>query len=82
MKECAGCGGQCSVCIYFVKGLTKLKALTCMKIKMAILSRRLAILLYEQLIHHKINLHIVFEYSAAWLSIIFELLPGLIPFAS
>ena len=56
---------------------------------MALLSRRLillAILLYEQLLHYtQINLsqkHAVFEYSATYLSVIFELLPGLIQFAS
>ena len=51
---------------------------------MAILSRRLiilAIMLYEKLIHHmKINLspNTVLEYTAMCLSVIFELLPGLI----
>ena len=44
-----------------------------------------AILLYKQFIHlTQITLrpqHTVFEYSAACLSFIFELLPGLIPFA-
>ena len=57
--------------------------------KMAILSRKyilLAILMYEQFIHNtqidlRTNTYTVFEYSAACLSLICELLPGLIPFA-
>ena len=45
----------------------------------------LAILMYEQFIHHKMVrrcAHTYFEYPAACLSVIFKLPPGLIMFAS
>ena len=74
-----------------IKKMLLSKALTCMnfylyKTKMATLSWRrihLAILLYGQNTSHTDHFtpqHTAFEHSAACLSVVFELLPGFIPF--